>query len=54
MIKGIPLGNERQFGDYTPGRFMWKFQDVKQLTEPIPYRGQQGIFEIPELIINNQ
>lgn len=38
-------GNELAFGDYTPGRYAWMLEDVKQLPEPIPARGMQGLWE---------
>lgn len=44
-------GNELAFGDYTPGRFALMLEDVKMLPEPIPVRGQQGLWnwEPPEM-----
>ena len=41
-------GNERQFGDFTPGRYAWEFANVILLPEPIPAQGKQGLwnFEI--------
>ena len=36
-------GNELAFGDYTPGRFAWILEDVRQLPEPIPAKGQLGL-----------
>lgn len=36
---------ERAFGDWSPGRFVWKLEVVKVPPEPIPARGMQGIFE---------
>lgn len=35
---------EATFGDYTPGRSAWEMGDVLQLTEPIPVKGQQGLW----------
>lgn len=35
---------ERAFGNYAPGRWAWVFAEVRPL-EPIPLRGQQGLFE---------
>lgn len=35
---------ERAFGDWTPGRYVWKLEVVKLPAEPIPARGAQGIF----------
>ena len=41
-----PGARERAFGDYTPGRFMWKLGNVYKLPEPVPDRGQQGLFNV--------
>lgn len=42
--------NEREFkfGDYTPGRYRWDLVDVVRLNTPIPCKGHQGLFEIPD------
>ena len=42
-------GNEIAFGDYTPGRFAWILQNVRQI-EPIRARGYQRLWhwEPPE------
>ena len=37
---------ELAFGDYTLGRFALSLQDPEAFSEPIPYRGQQGLFNI--------
>lgn len=47
--ENTPIGDEYLFGDYTPGRFMWKFRDIKKITAPIPYRGAQGLFNVPPI-----
>lgn len=39
------LGNERAFGDYSPGRYAWLLADVKPLAEPIPAKGALGLWE---------
>jgi hypothetical protein len=36
---------ERQFGDYTPGRYAWIFGSVVRYRNPIPVRGYQGLWE---------
>jgi len=38
-------GCELLFGDFTPGRYAWEFVNMKLLPEPIPARGQQGLWE---------
>lgn len=40
-----PTGNEKAFGDYTPGRFMWFLEDVKMLPFPVPAKGSLGLWE---------
>ncbi len=39
---------EVYFGDWTPGRFAWELVNIKMLPEPIPVRGQQGLWEWKE------
>lgn len=34
------------FGDYSVGRWIWLFSDIKKLPEPIPARGRQGIWAL--------
>jgi len=36
---------ERLFGDYTPGRFMWFLEDLQRLEKPIPAKGAMGLWE---------
>lgn len=42
--------HELYFGDFTPGRYAWELTNVRRLPEPIPARGQQGLWnwEPPE------
>jgi activating signal cointegrator 1 len=35
---------EFHFGDYSEGRYAWELADVNQLSEPIPAKGQQGLW----------
>jgi hypothetical protein len=42
-----PKGIELLLGDYTPGRFMWITDNLKTFDNPIPFRGRQGIFNVP-------
>lgn len=37
---------EEDLGDFSPGRFGWILEDIRQLSDPIPYRGQQGLFDV--------
>jgi hypothetical protein len=37
-------GNEYAFGDFSEGRFAWEIADVQALVEPIPAKGQLGLW----------
>lgn len=37
---------EIALGDWSDGRFCWQFERVRLFPEPIPMRGQQGIFMV--------
>lgn len=39
---------ERGIGDFSPGRFGWVLANIKALSEPIPCKGMQGLFEWDE------
>lgn len=40
-----PTGNELLFGDWTPGRYAWRLENLQMLPEPIPARGAQGLWK---------
>lgn len=42
---------ERSFGNYEPRRFGWIFEDVVALPIPIPFKGAQGFFDIPDELL---
>lgn len=39
---------EEMFGNYGPNRFGWIFRDIVSLPEPVPCKGAQGFFEVPD------
>lgn len=39
---------------HTEGPYCLVLADVKPLVNPVPYRGAQGLFEIPDALINAQ
>ena len=43
--------NEYSFGDYSVGRYVWQTQNVKRLREPIPFKGKQGFFDVPDELV---
>lgn len=42
---------ERAFGDYTKGRYAWTVSLIKRLHTPIPYKGNQGLFDVPDELL---
>jgi hypothetical protein len=43
--------DEHAFGHYEPGRFAWVLRDVERLAEPVPFKGSQGVFEVPDELL---
>lgn len=35
---------EKAFGDYTPGRYMWFLENIRELKHPIPAKGALGLW----------
>jgi hypothetical protein len=46
-----PDDHERAQGNFTPGRFAWDPFNMRELPTPIPWRGMQGLFNIPDDVI---
>ena len=46
--------NERAFGDYSVGRYMWLLDDVKPLEPTVPAKGKLGLWEWDEKEISNE
>lgn len=38
---------ELSLGFFAPGRYGWVLADVRPLPAPIPWKGAQGVFEVP-------
>ena len=49
----VPTAQEIALGDWTPGRYAWELKNIKLLPEPIPAKGQQGLWnwEPPEEVL---
>lgn len=43
---------ELMLGDFTVGRFAWQIENVRRLPQPVPCRGQQGLFDPPTGVID--
>lgn len=39
------------FGNFGAGRFAWEMRDPRVLSEPAPWRGLQGFFEVPDDLV---
>ena len=37
---------QRALGDFSPGRWAWQLANPSRLAEPIPCKGNRGLFEI--------
>lgn len=42
---------ERQMGNFELGRFGWSLANIRALAEPIPFRGAQSFFQVPDDLI---
>lgn len=42
---------ERQMGDFSLGRFGWVLENLRVIAEPIPFKGRQGFFQVPDELI---
>ena len=43
--------SELDVGDYSDGRYAWALADVVKLAEPVPLRGQQGLWSLqPDVV----
>lgn len=46
--------DEVLFGDYRPGRWAWLLGDAQAWPEPLQWRGEVGLFEVPEEVVAYQ
>lgn len=44
LLRGRLGPDELAFGDYSPGRFAWKMENVRIFPESVPARGYQGLW----------
>lgn len=42
---------EHDLGDYAPGRYAWKLSNVRALLKPVPIRGHQGVWNLPDELL---
>jgi hypothetical protein len=42
---------EKLYGDYQPGRYAWMLREVSALIDPLPWKGKQGFFSVPDELL---
>lgn len=45
---------ERAFGNYSPNRYGWVASQFRLFADPIPYKGQQGLFDVPDELLRGR
>jgi hypothetical protein len=51
VLAGYQEPDDYECGDFSAGRFAWKRDLFRVFPKPIPYRGSQGFFEVPDDLI---
>ena len=46
-----PEADDFYCGNFTPGRFAFKRCEFRKLREPVPWKGKQGPFQIPDELV---
>ena len=42
------VSDQLPYGDFTPGRFAWLLERPRPLSEPLVWRGAQGLRRLPD------
>lgn len=53
LAKGITVDDVLKH-KHTEGPWCWVLQDVRRFAQPIPYEGKQGLFEVPDEVVQAQ
>jgi hypothetical protein len=51
QVEGDLADREIALGDYSPGRYAWILAYPMMLDAPVPYRGFQGLWELPDEVL---
>lgn len=43
--------DDLDWGDFSRGRWIWRFANVRVLAQPVPYRGAQGLWNFDEALL---
>jgi hypothetical protein len=56
-VEGMPIGHQStddyHCGDFSTGRFAWRRAAFKRFAKPIPYKGKQGFFFVPDEVVHD-
>lgn len=44
-------GRELPYGDFREGRSLWRLTHVQRFQQPLVWRGEQGLYDVPEEVI---
>lgn len=47
----LPTGDALAFGDFSLGRYAWALRNPVMFKTPIPYKGAQGFFNVPDEVV---
>ncbi len=42
---------EKIVGDFSPGRYAWKLENIRRFKKPSWVRGKQGLFDVPDIYL---
>jgi hypothetical protein len=44
----VPDNINRTYGDWSAGRWAWQLKKLERIQPPIPMRGKQGLWNLPD------
>jgi len=53
-MRYLVSSRELSFGNYSDGRFAWRTRGGGLFETPIPYKGKQGFFMVPDEIVSEE
>lgn len=54
VYRNMPTGDTLAFGDFSIGRYAWALRNPVMFQTPIPYKGAQGWFNVPDEVVAEQ
>lgn len=52
-VEWMRLNSPREFalGNYAPGRWRFRLDDPRRFARPVPWKGSQGVFMVPDQVV---